>query len=303
MAQLGHFSGPNKPPYDPLRPVGRPRRYYVSVNPSEIINQFVMEVITNLKENECIEAGCSCEGTTDSPGEVLPGGYVANGKEMKILLVDDADNMLLLLSEYLEGFGFSQILTASSANEAFALLTADPKVPASDVVDIILMDINLGGIDGIEACRRIKNDLGCHDVPIIMVTGEIDLEHLNRAFNAGAMDYVTKPFHTLELHVRVESALKLKQAMDAQKWVNAQLAEKNLALKEAMDNIKVLQGLLPICASCKNIRSDSGNWKQMEEYISEHSEAQFSHGICPDCQQKLYPRIYKRLQEKGIRPS
>jgi len=256
-----------------------------------------------LKENECIEAGCACQGTTDSLAEVLPGGSVASGNQMKILLVDDADNMLLLLSEYLEGFGFSQILTASSANEAFALLTADPKVPVSDVVDIILMDINMAGIDGIEACRRIKNDMGCDDVPIIMVTGEVDLEHLNRAFNAGAMDYVTKPFHTFELHVRVKSALKLKQAMDAQKRVNAQLEEKNLALTEAIDNIKVLQGLLPICASCKNIRNDSGSWKQMEEYISEHSEAQFSHGICPECQQKHYPQIYKRLQEKGVRPS
>lgn len=64
-------------------------------------------------------------------------------------------------------------------------------------------------------------------------------------------------------------------------------------LQDALDKIKVLRGIIPICASCKKIRDDKGYWNQIESYIREHSEAEFSHGICPDCAKKLYPEFYK----------
>ena len=64
-------------------------------------------------------------------------------------------------------------------------------------------------------------------------------------------------------------------------------------LQEALLKVKTLSGLLPICASCKKIRDDKGYWNQIEGYISEHSEAQFSHSICPECARKLYPELYK----------
>lgn len=207
---------------------------------------------------------------------------------------------------YLNGFGYDDILTASNAFEAFKCLMSDPEVPASDAVDLILMDISMPGIDGIDACFRLKNEMGCGDVPVIMVTSHVEPDYLKRAFEAGAMDYVTTPFNRLELQVRVKSALKLKQALDAQKRVNALVEElleqRNQALHEAMEDVKILHGLLPICASCKKIRNDSGNWSELEAYISDHSQAEFSHGICPDCHQKLYPEIYGRLQAKGLLP-
>ena len=77
-----------------------------------------------------------------------------------------------------------------------------------------------------------------------------------------------------------------------------ELAGINRELREAATNIKTLSGLLPICASCKKIRNDEGYWDQIEEYITKHSEANFSHGLCPDCMQSLYPDTYRRLQEK-----
>jgi hypothetical protein len=75
--------------------------------------------------------------------------------------------------------------------------------------------------------------------------------------------------------------------------LEAMVKERTSELEEAMNNIKVLKGLIPICASCKKVRDDSGFWRQVEDYISHHSEAQFSHGICPDCMKKLYPQFYK----------
>ena len=64
-----------------------------------------------------------------------------------------------------------------------------------------------------------------------------------------------------------------------------------IQLQQSLSEIKQLSRILPICASCKKIRDDEGYWKEVETYISDHSEAQFSHGICPDCMRKLYPEI------------
>lgn len=71
----------------------------------------------------------------------------------------------------------------------------------------------------------------------------------------------------------------------------------NQNLQEALDHIKTLHGLLPICSSCKNIRNDKGYWEQIESYISDRSEAEFSHSICPDCAKKLYPELYKKKSD------
>ena len=71
-------------------------------------------------------------------------------------------------------------------------------------------------------------------------------------------------------------------------------------LQKALAEIKKLSGLVPICANCKKIRDDKGYWNQIESYIEKYSEAQFSHGVCPDCVEKLYPKQYERMKKKGI---
>ena len=81
---------------------------------------------------------------------------------------------------------------------------------------------------------------------------------------------------------------KIKLADEEKKKIIAQL-------QKALAEVKTLSGFLPICASCKKIRDDKGYWNQIEAYISEHSEAEFSHGICPECSEKLYPDLYKNL--------
>ena len=236
-----------------------------------------------------IESSCNCDDPTESMREEHLDS--ASGNTTKILVVDDTHGMVLLLSKYLEYLGYDEVLTAASANEAFKHLGAEG--PTSCAIDLILMDINMPGLDGIEACRRIKGDMGFNDVPVIMVTSEVDTEYLKQAFDAGAMDYITKPFNRLELRVRVESALKLKHAMDSQKRTIALLEEKNLELKEAKANVKILKGLLPICSSCKKLRDDSGSWNVMNGYISDDSGAEISYTVCPDCEQKLYPEFHR----------
>lgn len=71
-----------------------------------------------------------------------------------------------------------------------------------------------------------------------------------------------------------------------------------LELREAVHKVKTLSGLLPICAACKKIRNDKGYWEQIEVYIRDHSEAEFSHGICPECAKRLYPKYFRKKMEK-----
>ncbi len=78
-----------------------------------------------------------------------------------------------------------------------------------------------------------------------------------------------------------------------------ELESKNEELNRALEEVATLNGLLPICASCKNIRDDSGYWNKIEVYFSQHSSAQFSHGICPSCANKLYPEYFPEKPKKG----
>jgi K+-sensing histidine kinase KdpD len=85
---------------------------------------------------------------------------------------------------------------------------------------------------------------------------------------------------------------KVKEVLTSERELSAQL-------QEALNQVKELRGLLPICASCKKIRNDQGYWEQIEAYVSRHSKAEFSHGICPECAKRLYPELFtdKRTSE------
>ena len=210
---------------------------------------------------------------------------------MAILIVDDSPDQHLLLRSLLTKAGHGDILTAESAKAAFATLNMDGTA-LSAPIDLILMDVLMPELDGVSACRQVKSTSHLRDIPIIMVTAKNDLSNLKEAFAAGAMDYINKPVNSVELLARVSSALALKQEMDCRKERERELQRSNDELQRALKEVKVLRGLIPICASCKKIRNDGGFWQQLEEYLCDHSEAEFSHGLCQPCVKKLYPGVY-----------
>ncbi|TAL10443.1 MAG: hypothetical protein EPO02_07470 [Nitrospirae bacterium] len=116
-----------------------------------------------------------------------------------------------------------------------------------------------------------------------MVTAVTEAGVLEAAFAAGAVDYLTKPINRVELFARIRSAVKLKREMDRRK-------AREQELEQALREVKVLQGLLPICSHCKKIRNDQNQWQPVESYIKAHSAADFSHGICPECLDKHYSK-------------
>jgi len=125
----------------------------------------------------------------------------------------------------------------------------------------------------------------------VIVTAKTDAESLAMAFEAGAMDYLTKPVRQIELQARIGSVLALKRETDARKSKEQDLLEKNLQLQRALREIGVLRGLIRICSICKKIKTDQGRWQEIELYIREHSAAEFTHGICADCARDHYPTL------------
>ena len=131
------------------------------------------------------------------------------------------------------------------------------------------------------------------DIPIIVITAKTEEKDLLAAFAAGAMDYIRKPVNPAELVARVSSALTLRAERNTRKAREQELLLRTQALEQAMREVKVLRGLIPICAKCKRIRTDTGDWQQLEEYIQNHSEVEFSHGFCQGCMKEIYPQVFK----------
>ncbi len=142
---------------------------------------------------------------------------------MTILIVDDNASQRLLSTTILRGAGYTELITASSAREAFERLKLDGEVLRG--IDLILLDISMPDMDGIEACRCIKAHQEFYDTPIIMVTASTEVQDLKAAFEAGAMDYITKPPNKVEMLARVRSAVKLKHEIDARQQREQQLLD------------------------------------------------------------------------------
>ncbi|MCX5874954.1 MAG: diguanylate cyclase [Deltaproteobacteria bacterium] len=145
---------------------------------------------------------------------------------MAILIVDDIPVNLMLLEEMLQQEGYSDIYCVRSGQEALEMLASTEEAEAEEKrIDLILMDVMMPGMDGIEACQRIKAQDGLRDIPVIMVTVRDDDEALAQAFAMGATDYIIKPVKEIELLARVRAALRLKRETDRRKAREQELVE------------------------------------------------------------------------------
>ncbi|QWV93795.1 response regulator [Geomonas oryzisoli] len=188
------------------------------------------------------------------------------GKKTVLVVDDTVDNLIILYkvlrSEY-------EVIGANSGAEALRLAQATPP-------DLILLDIMMPEMDGYELCRLLKQDPRLRDIPVFFISALNEEVDEARGFEAGAVDFITKPIKPAILTRRVAVHLELRSQKET-------LQRRNQELQAALSRVKELSGLLPICMTCKKIRDDQGYWNQLESYISEHSEVLFSHSYCPDC--------------------
>lgn len=190
----------------------------------------------------------------------------------EILVADDDPISRQLLASALEKGGHD--LVAVPDGEA-----AWQALQAENGPRLAILDWMMPGLDGLEVCRKLRGCEPTRSTYVILLTARDSREDLLQALESGADDYIAKPFDPRELRARVEVGLRVVQLQRA-------LAERVRQLEEALTRVKQLQGLLPICSYCKKIRDDSNYWQQVESYITRHSEAQFSHAICPECYEK-----------------
>lgn len=238
----------------------------------------------------------------------------------EILVVEDSPTQALQLGNLLEEADY-RVLTAVNGADALRLISNSPP-------SLVISDIMMPEMDGYELCGHIKENLETKNIPVILITSLTEPEDIVKGLECGADNFITKPYEeelllsqveymmvnrSIRKDFRSEMAIEVffagkKHLINSDRiqildllfsiYENSlqqkrELEKTNHKLREALETIKTLQGIIPICAHCKQIRDDAGAWNQMEEYISQHSEAQFSHSICPKCVKELYPELHK----------
>lgn len=198
---------------------------------------------------------------------------------MRVLIAEDNLVSRKLLNVALKKWGYDVVAVHNG-------VAAWEELQKPDAPKLVILDWNMPEMSGLEVCQRVKES-GIEDPPyIIILTARTQKEDIVKALGAGANDYITKPFNNAELRARVRVGQRMVEMKDA-------LAAQVIELRTALEHIKTLQGIIPICSYCKKIRDDRGYWNQVEAYLSRHSDAQFSHGFCPECIGKHFPAIQR----------
>lgn len=191
--------------------------------------------------------------------------------KIPILIAEDNENIQKVLIYHLTRWGYT-VYRVGDGESAWEFLSNNN----SPV--LVLLDWMLPGLDGIEVIQHVrKNGIFAY---VILVTAKCAKSDVAKGLEAGADDYVAKPFDLTELRARIGVGMR---TLALQEELKATVHQR----EEALARVRQLHGLLPICAYCKRIRDDQNYWHQVELYISQHADVEFTHGICPDCYEAL----------------
>lgn len=217
---------------------------------------------------------------------------------MKILIADDDTFTRVALNRLLEKWGY-EVVQAQDGRDAWESLCKE------DPPRIAILDWMMPELEGVNICHRLKQRKGFPFIYTMLLSVRREKKDIVLALDSGAHDFLSKPVHAGELRSRIAVGVRLVQAEDDIRRKNKELAgindrlnKTNEELQLALKEIKTLQGIFPICIRCKKIRLenrdpiDPDSWMTVEDYISSRTEAEFSHGICPECAEKLYPEYF-----------
>lgn len=188
---------------------------------------------------------------------------------MRILIADDDPVSRLILDRTLRMWGH-EVTAVSNGQLAWERLNAN------DAPNLAILDWMMPEMEGPEVCHRVRALNRPVPTYLILLTSKDDANDVVTGLESGADDYVTKPFNRAELQSRIKVGERVTALQQG-------LVDRVRELEESLNRVKQLQGLLPICAWCKNIRNDGNYWQSVEGYIAEHADVRFTHGICPTC--------------------
>jgi sigma-B regulation protein RsbU (phosphoserine phosphatase) len=208
---------------------------------------------------------------------------VSSMSPKKILIADNDLIALRLLRVALSDWGY-EVITCADGNEAWDALQ-------NNDISVALLDWVMPEIDGLELCRRLRPHKTENYTYVIILSANSSLDDMIKALDAGADDYMYKPYDLEELHSRMKAGERIVK-------LESSLANKILELETALDEVRQLKELLPICMYCKKIRDDGDYWHQVESYIHERTGVGFSHGICPDCVDNVVKPEIEALTKK-----
>jgi phosphoserine phosphatase RsbU/P len=206
-----------------------------------------------------------------------------------VLIAEDEAASRRLLEATLRRWGHEVVVTVDG-DAAWAALQR------SDAPSVAILDWVMPGVEGVEICRRLHAGGSTTPPYLILLTANSERANVILGLEAGADDFMGKPFDHDELRARLIVAMRVVE-------LRRKLTERVGELEMAIARVKQLHGLLPICAYCKKIRDDKNYWQQVEEYVSAHTDAQFSHGICPQCyEQILAPQLRAMREGRADKP-
>ena len=193
---------------------------------------------------------------------------------MKILIAEDEPISRLALEATVPQWGFVPV-TVANGQEALARLTA-----RNDPPPIAILDWMMPGLDGVDVCRAVRSVMLPVAPYLVILTTRTEQSDIVAGLQAGADDYVRKPFDRIELQARLQVGMRVVK-------LQMQLLDRVRELEEGHEREKALRRLLPICAYCRRIRDDQDYWQALERYVAESGGVRFSHGVCPDCAHKV----------------
>jgi DNA-binding response OmpR family regulator len=195
---------------------------------------------------------------------------------MKVLIADDDAVLRHSLKSHLERWSYD-VVECRDGREAWHVLHG-PSAPP-----LAILDWQMPGLDGVALCSGLRTTPALSGMYVILLTSNQERKDVIAGLESGADDYITKPFDWAELRARLLIGNRIVNLQQA-------LAARVDELQVALANVRQLSGLLPICAYCKRVRDDADYWQQIEQYLAKRSEAQFTHGICPDCFEVHVPK-------------
>jgi CheY-like chemotaxis protein len=224
-------------------------------------------------------------GTSEQTGrELTEAGNLSLGNPpMQVLIADDDPISARILDATFRRWGHEVIITRDG-QAAWEVLQRE-NAPKLAIIDWVMP-----GLEGPEVCRRVRAMARPVPTYIILLTSKDQADDVVRGLESGADDYITKPFDQGELRSRLGVGARVVALQQG-------LADRVRDLEAALSQVKQLKGLLPICAYCLKIRDDQNYWQRVETYISCHSNARFSHGICPQCWQNV---VEPELRQEGL---